>query len=169
MREGAGGSFSFGKVRIFFLKYAIPFSFSAGVAYLSTLWIQEGGLNKALSVFLKWLSENGSFYASLWLCGKFLPKEEKVFSEGSESFVQLLAVEGLDTLLRALLFWFSSYFPKYEAAITAAGSFALDLAFLGLVSRSHRLVEIIRTLLEGRVKGRFLPNFGNKLVFLDLH
>ncbi len=121
---------------------------SALCTYGATLWMKQQEISVWCDVLLKWLSENGSFYASVMLCSGFIPKAQRTVEEGSESLLQLVIVECVDTTLRCGLFYASSLFPEWEEEITAWGSLGLDLVFLALVEKSHCLVEISRTIVR---------------------
>ena len=121
-------------------------SISAVCTYGATLWIKQQSMSVWLDIAFKWLSENGSFYAMLIACSRFIPKEERTENLDSDSLLQMVFVEGFDTALRCALFYVSSLFPDVEEDITAWGSLGLDVVFLILVEKSHNLIEISRAL-----------------------
>ncbi len=89
------------------------------------------------------IAENGVFYPTVLLFGRFLPKKEKE-SKGQEPFAQMAAVETLDSILRLALFLACSWFPAQKDVLTGVGSLALDIVFLIANGRSHQLLEIVR-------------------------
>ena len=122
----------------------VPFFLSARCAGFATVWMRHVDISVGLNVLIKWGAENGSFYLSLYLCGLLLPKDCRKTEGDEEPLLQMVILEGFDTCLRLALFFASCSFPEYEEAITEWGSLGLDLVFLGLVAKSHRLMQISR-------------------------
>ena len=87
------------------------------------------------------LVENATFYPAAWLCARLLPKPE---TKKQEAFEDLVAVEGLDIILRLSCFVLAQQFPDIKDWLTGIGSLLLDIVFLISISNSHRLAEILR-------------------------
>ena len=112
------------------------------LTFFMTKWQTHWQLNAFAAIFMVWGAENGGYYLTVWIGDKFSRSEEKLFKEGKESLKQLLAVEGLDTVIRFLLLWLASQMPAHQEMAAAAGSLAADIGFSLALGHSHRLLEI---------------------------
>ena len=110
--------------------------------YLLSNWT-DGLANSCVIALVELIIENSLFYPLFWLLGKLLPQKETKKEDG-ESLKELLAVEGLDLVLRFLLFLVAIQLPSIKAWLSGLGSLALDIAFLFALSRSHQLLTIVR-------------------------
>lgn len=122
--------------------FAIPYLVSTLAASVAARWGQHLGSEFA-ATFLEWVAENGGYYLATWVCDKFAPPENKVFKESHESLKQLLAVEGLDTIVRWTLLWAGPrLFQNKELGVALASTLA-DIGFAITLKQSHHLLQTI--------------------------
>ena len=124
------------------LKFGVPYGVSTLAAYFVAGRIEHWGLNQLLTVLLCWAAENGGYYLTAKISDRFLPVEEKIFKESSESLKQLLIVEGLDGTIRLLLLWLCPKLLDNQEQGVALGSLIADITFALSLNHSHRLVAI---------------------------
>lgn len=138
----AGGLFSVPKMLGILRKYVIPYTVSTLATFYSAEWLEALHFGIGITIFLEWLSENGGYYTSAWLCDKFAPAEEKTFQEGQESLKQLLVVESIDAVVRFSLLLLATRLPQEHKTVGAgvATAFA-DVSFALTLTKSHRLLE----------------------------
>lgn len=139
----AGGLFSVPKMLGILRKYVIPYTVATLATYYSAEGLESLHFGVGLTIFLEWLSENGGYYTSVWLCDKFAPVGEKTFQEGQESLKQLLVVEGIDAVVRFGLLLLATRLPQEYKTIGAGVATAVaDVSFALTLTRSHRLLEV---------------------------
>jgi hypothetical protein len=122
--------------------FAIPYLVSTFAASLASKLGKHLG-SELSATLIEWVAENGGYYLATWVGDKFTPPEKKVFKESHESLKQLLAVEGLDTVVRLALLWLGSRLFKNQELGVALASTVADISFALTLKQSHHLLETI--------------------------
>lgn len=129
----------------------------------------NGWKNEFAIVLAELLVENATFYPFAWAFVRLLPKQ--VTKQQHEDPLEgLVIVEALDITLRLLCFWLALQYPGIKGWLTGTGSLLLDVVFLISLSKSHRLVEIVRRSREcfgfsgAIIKARFQARFASPYI-----